>query len=470
MSEIRPWTVVSNRSAIHSDCPMSRPTRREFLKSGVVLAGGLALPTFVPASALGRAHRPPASERITLGFIGTGNMGMNHVMSFLQQDCVQIVAVCDVNRGSGGYWNGGLGGREPAQTLVNFHYGKEIASGRFSSCDAYEDFREVLERDDIDAVVIATPDHWHAIPVIRAAEAGKDIYCEKPLSLTVRQGRAMSDAVSRTGVVFQTGSQQRSDWRFRRACELVLNGVIGELQTVRCGMPGGNIDFGRTGHRKDPEPVPDGFNYDMWLGPAPEAPYAPARCHVNYRWIFDYSGGQMTDWGGHHPDIAQWGMGTARTGPIGIRNARGVFPEGDLWNTATEYYFEARYANGVTLIVSSEERMGVRFEGTDGWIWVTRGDHETSDPALWTADIPDDGIRLPRSDNHHANFIDCILSRAEPVAPVEEAHRSITIAHLGNIAMRLGRDLDWDPDTETIVGDEEANAMLDRPMREPWTI
>lgn len=449
---------------------MPPSNRRDFLKSSAALAGSLALPTIVPASVLGRGQRPAPSDRITLGFIGTGNMGMNHVMGFLQDERVQIVAVCDVNRGSGGYWNGGYAGREPAQHLVNFHYGKQIASGTFSACDAYEDFRDLLNRPDIDAVVVSTPDHWHAIPVIQAAEAGKDIYCEKPLSLTIREGRAMSDAVRDAGVIFQTGSQQRSDWRFRHACELVLNGAIGELQTVRCGLPGENIDFGRTGHRKDPEPVPDGFNYDMWLGPAPEAPYAPARCHVNFRWIFDYSGGQVTDWGGHHPDIAQWGMGTARTGPIGIRNARGVFPEDDLWNTATEYYFEAPYANGATMIISSDERMGVRFEGDDGWIWVTRGDHETSHPTLWTSDLPDNGIRLPRSDDHHRNFIDSVLSRDEPVAPIEEAHRSITIAHLGNIAMLLGRDLVWDPDTETIVGDEEANAMVDRPMRAPWSL
>lgn len=449
---------------------MPKQNRRQFLKTSAALAGGLAAPSIIPASALGRTSRPAPSDRITLGFIGTGNMGMNHVMGFLAEDRVQIAAVCDVNEGSGGYWNGTYAGRLPAQQTINFHYGEDIRSGAFSACDAYEDFRELLERDDIDAVVVSTPDHWHAIPVIAAARAGKHIYGEKPLSLTVPQGRAMSDAVAEAGVVFQTGSQQRSDERFRHACELVRNGRIGTLRTVRCGLPPGQPDFGMTGHRKDPEPVPDGFNYDMWLGPAPEAPYAPARCHVNFRWILDYSGGQVTDWGGHHPDIAQWGMGTTRTGPTAIRNARGTFPTDDLWNTATEYYFEAAYESGVTMIVSSSERMGVRFEGDDGWIWVTRGDYEVSDPAIWQTVLSDRDIRLYKSDNHRADFIDSVLAGTEPVAPIEEAHRSITIAHLGNIAMRLGRDLRWDPEREVVLDDPEASEMLDRPMRGPWSI
>lgn len=449
---------------------MSVQNRRQFLKTGAALAGSVALPTIVPAAALGRTSRPAASDRITLGFIGTGNMGTNHVMSFLRDERVQIAAVCDVNRGSGGYWNGTYAGREPAQRLVNFHYGLEIRSGTFSACHEYEDFRELVARDDVDAVVIATPDHWHAIPVIEAARAGKHIYGEKPLSLTVREGRAMSDAVKDADVVFQTGSQQRSDERFRHACELVRNRRIGALRTVRVGLPPGQPDFGLTEHRKDPEPVPDGFNYDFWLGPAPDAPYSPARCHVNFRWILDYSGGQVTDWGGHHPDIAQWGMGTARTGPIAIRNARGTFPENDLWNTATEFHFEAEYRNGVTMIISSDERMGVRFEGDDGWIWVTRGAHEVSDSSIWETILSDNDVRLYRSDNHHGDFIESVLSHTDPVAPIEEGHRSITIAHLGNIAMRLGRDLRWDPDREVVLDDATANDMLDRPMREPWSL
>ncbi|MEX0599437.1 MAG: Gfo/Idh/MocA family oxidoreductase, partial [Rhodothermales bacterium] len=220
--------------------------RRDFLKTGIALAGSATLPTIVPASALGRTTRPAPSDRISLGFIGTGNMGTNHLLAFLPDERVQITAVCDVNRESGGYWNGNIGGREPAQRIVNFHYGDKIQSGEFSACDSYEDFRELLARDDIDAVVVATPDHWHAIPVIEAARAGKHIYGEKPLSLTVREGRAMSDAVRQAGVVFQTGSQQRSDYIFRHACELVRNGRLGTLRRVRCGLPPGQPDFGLT--------------------------------------------------------------------------------------------------------------------------------------------------------------------------------------------------------------------------------
>jgi len=225
-------------------------------------------------------------------------------------------------------------------------------------------------------VEIATPDHWHAALVIAACRAGKDIYCQKPLSLTVREGRAMANAVKRYGVVFQTGSQQRSDYNFRRAAELVLNGRIGRLHTVECGLPGGWPDYGKTAARKQPEPVPEGFDYDMWLGPAPYAPYCPARVGVNFRWVLDYSGGQLTDWGGHHPDCAQWGMGTQYTGPIEIRAAKGTFPVDQVYNTATEYYFEAIYKNGVKLIISNRLRGGVTFRGTEGWVWANRGRHD----------------------------------------------------------------------------------------------
>jgi predicted dehydrogenase len=406
-----------------------------------------------------------------MGFIGTGNEGTGDVKRFLKDERVQVVAVCDVNRESGGYWDGAIGGREPARRIVDAWYADITGDDSYKGCDAYADFRELLARKDIDAVEVATPDHWHALLVVAACRAGKDIYCQKPLSLTVADGRAMSDAVRKYGPVFQTGSQQRSDSHFRRACELVRNGRIGKLHTVRCGLPGGRPDIGKTGERKRPEPVPEGFDYDMWLGPAPEAPYAPARCHVNFRWIQDYSGGMVTDWGGHHPDCAHWGMGADHTGPIEIRNARGLYPPDELWDTATEFYFEAIYANGVTLIISNRERGGVTWEGTEGWVWADRGRHNASSEEILESEIGPDEIHLYASDNHYRHFIDCVLSRAETVAPAEAAHRSITVCHLGNIAMRLGRpSLRWDPDTEQILGDSEAAAMLQRPYRAPWTL
>jgi predicted dehydrogenase len=270
--------------------------------------------------------------------------------------------------------------------------------------------------------------------------------------------------------VFQCGSQQRSDVRFRRACEIVRNGGIGKLQTVLCGLPGGTPDFGKTAHRQDPEPVPEGFDYDMWLGPAPDAPYAPGRCHVNFRWILDYSGGQITDWGGHHPDIAQWGMGTELTGPVAIKNGQAQWAREKLYNTATDFTFDAVYASGVTLTVSSRVRGGVTFQGSDGWVWVNRGGIEASRQSLLDYTPAPNEISLPRSESHFRNFIDCVLSRKEPIAPIEQAHRSISISHLGNIALRLGRDLRWDPQAERFSGDETANGMLSRPMRKPWKL
>jgi predicted dehydrogenase len=455
--------------------PPVRPgtrSRRDFLRSTAGLsAAGFAFPTLVPGSALGLSGKVAPSNRITLGVIGTGNQGFNDINSFLRDDRVQIVAVCDANRESRGYWEGKVGGREPARRLVESHYAKNRTGGSYRGCSALVDFREILARKDVDAVEVCTPDHWHAMMVVEACRAGKDVYCQKPLSLTVADGRVMSYAVNQSNVVFQTGSQQRSDQRFRRACELVRNGRIGDLRTVRVGLPAGRTDYAKTEAYKKPEPVPEGFEYNLWLGPAPEARYARARCHVNFRWIYDYSGGQVTDWGGHHPDCAQWGMGTEMTGPIEIRSAKGVFPPDELWNTATEYSFEAVYDNGVVMVISNQEKMGVTFQGSKGSIYVNRGVLEADPKSLVDSKIGPDEIHLYKSDDHFRNFIDCVISRQPTAAPVEVAHRSITICHLGNIAMRLKRDkLRWDPRTEQIIGDDEASKLLSRPYRAPWAL
>lgn len=444
--------------------------RREFLKKSTALGATLALgPTLIPASALSRRKgRPAPSDRVNLAFIGAGNQAHNDARGFLQDERVQITAVCDVNAESEGYWNGGVAGRLPLIRLVEETYGEQYGKP-FKGVSGYSDFREVLDLSGIDAVVVDTPDHWHSIPVMMAAAKGKDIYCQKPLSLTVPEGRAMSDAVKKYGVVFQTGSQQRSSVHFRRICELVRNGRIGNLHTVRCGLPGGTPDFGKTGHLTDPVSVPKGFDYNMWLGPAPKAPYCPARTHVNFRWVLDYSGGQVTDWGGHHPDIAQWGMDTELTGPVKVQNARSKWADHPVWNTATEYYFECVYANGVQLIVSSEEPiMGVKFEGSEGHVWATRRAHGASSEEIYRSEIGEKEVHLYHSDDHYRNFVDCIFSREKTAAPVENAHRSITIGHLGNIAMRLNRDLSWDPSKEQFVDDQEANKLLVRQMRAPW--
>jgi predicted dehydrogenase len=449
-----------------------RLSRRDFLRKTTAAAGvAVGFPTIISSSALGAEGNVAPSNRITMGCIGTGNQGTNDMRGFLRDKRVQVVAVCDVNRESeNGYWDGGPGGRERAKRIVEEHYGRDKRSGTYEGCSSHIDFREIIARDDIDTVLIGVPDHWHAIPTIAAAEAGKDIYCEKPLALTIAEGRAMSDAVRRYGRVLQTGSQQRSDRNFRFACELVRNGRIGKLQTVKCGLPAGTPDFSKNAHRTQPEPVPDGFEYDRWLGPAPWAPYCTARCHVNFRWILDYSGGQITDWGGHHPDIAQWGMDTERTGPVEIKNAKGEFSGGPLYNTAVAYYIEYFYENGVKLIISSRERGGVTFEGTEGWVWVNRGSINAKPKSLLKSVIGPSEIHLYDSRDHMRNFIDCVISRREPIAPVETAHRSITLSHLGNIAMLLGRDLKWNPDAERFVNDPEADRMLSRAYREPWVL
>jgi len=431
----------------------------------------VAFPNVIPASVFGAEGRPGANSRINVAMIGVGNQGTNDLRDFLRDERVQVVAVCDVNKESAGYWDGKVAGREPAKRIVEERYAKDKATGVYKGCDTYADFREVLARKDVDAVEVAVPDHWHAILAIEACKAGKDVYCQKPLSITISEGRAMCEAAKKYKRVFQTGSQQRSDAKFRKAVELVRNGRIGKLTSVKVGLPGGWRDYGKTENRKAPEPVPEGFDYNMWLGPAMNAPYAPARCHVNFRWIYDYSGGQVTDWGGHHPDIAQWGMDTERTGPIEIRNAKATFPPDVLWNTATEFNFDAVYANGLVMNISDKNKMGVTFIGEKGTIYVTRGELTSTPEDLVTSQIGEKEIHVYKSDDHFRNFIDCVLSRKETIAPAEVAHRSISICHLGNIAMRLGRSsLKWDPAKEQIIGDDDAARMLSRPHRSPWKI
>lgn len=430
-------------------------TRRTFMKATL---GGF--PAIVPATVLGQ---DAPSNKLTIGFIGTGNNGTNWMRRFLHDSRVRVIAVCDVNREGGGYWDGTIRGREPARRLVNEYYGD-------NSCLAMADFREVLRRDDIDSIYIGTPDHWHALIAIAAARAGKDIYGQKPLSLTVSEGRAMADAVKTAGIVWQTGSQQRSDRNFRVVCELVRNGRLGELHTVKVGLPGGRPDYGKTAHLAEPQDVPDGFDYDAWLGPAPDAPYSPARVGVNFRWISDYSGGQVTDFGAHHLDIAQWGLGMDSSGPVSIREPKATYAEHPIYDTATGFYFECEYASGVRLICSDTERPGVVFEGSDGWAWANRGIHEVSSRDIISEPAGNAEVRLYRSTNHVTNFVDSCFSREPTVAPIEAAHRSVSIAHLANISLLTGRSLRWDPAIERIDGDDGANAMLERPYRGPWAL
>ncbi|MCB0688031.1 MAG: Gfo/Idh/MocA family oxidoreductase, partial [Saprospiraceae bacterium] len=341
----------------------AKKSRRKFLNEVTLAAGSLiTAPSIIPASALGKNGFTAPSDRINLAFIGAGNQAENDVKGFLQDDRVEVTAICDVNRESTGYWDGKLGGRDYIRRLVDNYY-TDKRGKKYRGCEGIEDFREVTDRKSIDAVEVVTPDHWHAIPAIMAARSGKDIYCQKPLALTVREGRDIANAVKKNNVIFQTGSQQRSNHYFRHVCELVRNGRIGTLKRVICGLPGGTPDFGKTGHLTQTMPVPKHFDYEMWLGPAPEAPYCPARTHVNFRWVLDYSGGMVTDWGGHHPDIAQWGMDTEYTGPVKVVKAKAQWAEHPIWNTATAFYFECIYENGTVLVITNEAEQGVTFEG-----------------------------------------------------------------------------------------------------------
>ena len=448
---------------------MKKLNRRSFLNNTSKLTAAIIFaPTIIPASALGKNGYTAPLDRINMAFIGAGNQAGNDVRGFLTDERVQVTTICDVNRKSKGYWDGKVAGRDYIMDLVDKTYSEQHGK-KYKATTGYEDFRDVLGLEEVDVVEIVTPDHWHAIPVMMAATAKKDIYCQKPLSLTVAEGRAMSNAAKKHGVIFQTGSQQRSNPHFRRIVELVRNGKIGKVETVICGLPGGTPDFGKTGRMVDTIPVPEGFNYDMWLGPAPEAPYCPARTHVNFRWILDYSGGMVTDWGGHHPDIAQWGLDADHTGPVIIQNPRSKWSDHPVWNTATEFYFECIYENDVKLIVSSEADFGVTFIGSEGKVWSSRGEHKVEPESLKDVVIGPNEVQVYKSENHYRNFIDCVISRKACICPAETGHRSITIAHLGNIAMMLNQDLIWDPVKEEVVDNFAANQLLSRTMREPWS-
>jgi len=452
--------------------------RRQFLKRAAGTAvGAISFPYIVPSSAVGKGGTVAPSDRIALGCIGMGGQGTYDMNGFLTgRSDVQVVAVCDVNKESSDYdtlyqFEDTTAGREPARKRVESYYAGQKRAGTYKGCDAYGDFRELLARDDIDAVLIAVPDQWHAIPAVMAARAGKDIYAEKPLAYTIAEGRAICDAVKRYGVVWQTGSQQRSDYKFRRACELVRNGRIGKVHTVKVGLPHGSSISKINGKLTKPAVVPEEFDYDMWLGPAPWAPYCPGRCHWNWRWISDYSGGQITDWAGHHIDIAQWAMGTEYSAPVEIEGV-GVFPEGEdgLYDVAESYRFVCKYAEGFTMIVADSEQldMGVRFEGTDGWIHVNRGSLSAHPESALDSVIGPNDIHLYESNDHIGNFVDCIKNRSETVATAEVAHHSIMVGHLGLIAIKMGRKLNWDPKRERFINAPEADRLLSRPMRSPW--
>ena len=441
-------------------------SRRSFVKGAAAGASAaFGAPWIVPSTVFGSGA---PSNRINVGCIGTGNMGFTDLQGLMNQHDTQIVAVCDVNRGSFGYKTASqFRGREPAKKLVDDYYAGKARSGVFKGTEAYRDFRELLARDDIDAVSISTPDHWHAIPAIMAARAGKHIYCQKPLSLTVAEGRAMVDAVRRYGVILQTGTQHRSKEWVRFACELVRNGRIGKVERVLASLEPHDLRFDVDTWQ--PTPVPEGFDYDLWLGPAPRAPHHEHRCFYTFRFICDYAGGETTNTGAHKFDIVQWALGTDRSGPVEIEDLGGEYPKTGLFDAVSRIHFRAVYPDGVELVCTPEGVRGAaRFEGTEGWVHIDWGSITTHPESLKSSIIGTDEIHLYKSANHYRDFLDAIRSGQDPIAPVEVGHRSASLCHLANIAMRLKRKLRWDPDREQVIGDDEASRLLGRSMRAPW--
>ncbi|MBP7050399.1 MAG: Gfo/Idh/MocA family oxidoreductase [Phycisphaerae bacterium] len=421
-------------------------SRRRFLRHVAgISAGVVGFPHIVPSTVLGSSA---PSERITLGCIGVGGQGTGNMQGFLSKKDAQVVAVCDVDKKN----------LDRAKSLVDKKYEN-------TGCATYHDFREVIARADIDALSLAMPDHWHSIPVVLGAQAGKDMYGEKPLARTIHEGMVMRDAMNQYGRIWQTGSWQRSQENFRHACELVRNGRIGKILRVEVGLPtGGGTD------NRPVQPVPENLDWDFWLGPAPWVPYRGVS-HWDWRWIMDYSGGQLTDWAGHHIDIAHWGLGLEETGPVEIEG-KGVYPKDGLFNVPTEYKFTCKYANGVEMVVANDRQvpkgMGTVWYGEKGWVHVDRGRQATEPANLWNDVIGPNEIRLYESRDHQQNFLDCVRSRRKTITPIEVAHRSISVGLLGEIAMLLERKLRWNPEKEEFVNDPEANRMLSRPMRAPW--
>jgi len=442
---------------------MKKPStsRRNLLK---MLAASTAAPIILTNRLFG-ADAP--SKKITLGCIGVGWQGGSNLNAFLRQSDCQVVAICDVDEGH----------LKSAIDKVNKKY-------KNKDCKGYKDFRELLARKDIDTVSICTPDHWHSIPAIAAANAGKDIFCEKPLSHTLNEGIAMVHAVEQNKRIWQTGSWQRSQGLFRWAAELVQNGYVGKVSRVEVGLPSGHSDFGRTGHDKPNCPAPAGVDYDFWTGPAQMMPFNPCRFHKNWRWNYNTGGGQLMDWIGHHCDIAHWGLANPKfgcgpddaVGPLEV-SATADFPaRDDVWNTATKYRIECRYPSDVDFVIAGgykEIGGGAKWIGPNGWVSVDRGRIDASDKQ-WIRDIQkleksgELDIALYKSPGHQREFLDSVKSRKRTLTPVEIAHRSQTPGHLGYIAATVGRKLKWDAAKQVIVGDTEASKLLGKEMRKPW--
>jgi len=460
---------------------IARPfNRRQFLKAA---GAAMVLPTILPGCVLGRGGKTPPSGKVTMGVIGWGMQGPGNTKSFLVEEDCHVVAACDLDKNH----------LKSAVDTVNEHYQNQ-------DCAAYHDFREMLARPDLDAVMIAIPDHWHALVATEAARRKLDIYGEKPLAKTIAEQQAIVHAVEKHGIIWQTGSWQRSQAPFHKAAEIVRNGLIGEVTRVEVGLPEGHHDFAGTAPELQaklsalPDKVTDfslvrpgseawklavseppaELDYATWIGPSRMEPYIKQRVHMDWRWNYNTGGGQLLDWIGHHCDIAHWGMDCDRSGPSEIEG-QGEFPATDaLWNTCKKYRIELKYPRNITMVIAGghkDIRSGAKWIGTEGWVWVDRGGFEASNPA-WKKgkNLPEElrKVKLYESPGHWRNFLDCVKSRQPTITPVQTAHHSALPGHLGLISMLTGRKINWDVKSEKIHGDAEATKLMSRPYRAPW--
>ncbi len=432
-------------------------SRRHFIST---TAAAIAAPTIVPSSIFGQ-NRP--SNRITMGIVGWGMQGPENTRAFLGQEDCQVVAACDLDKNH----------LKKAVDTINKKYQNQ-------DCAAYHDYRELLARKDIDTVMLAVPDHWHALVATEAARQKKDIYGEKPLAKTIAEQQAIVRAVQQNNVIWQTGSWRRSVAAYRRAAEIVRNGLIGKIQRVEVGQLSGFIDFIQNNERIEPnfepsKPPPE-LDYETWIGPSKMVPYIQARVHMNWRWNYNTGGGMLMDWIGHYCDIAHWGMDCDRSGPTEIEGHGDFPPKDDVFNTATKYRIELKYPNDIQMTIAGgyrEIQEGPKWIGTDGWIWAGQWGFQCSDPK-WKEykTLPDElrKVKLYESPGHYRNFLDCVKSRQPTVAPVETAHHSAIPGHLGLISMVTGRKIRWDAAKEEILGDADASKLLTREYRAPWKL
>jgi len=433
---------------------LKNSSRRDFIRRSAAAAAGIfVLPEIIPSTALGMGGKAAPSNRIVMGCIGTGSQGMSNLNDFLRlKEAPQFVAVCDVDS---------LRLAKAKATIDTFN--KDIG------CRTYWDFREFLEKEKLDAVSIALPDHWHGIIYSEAVNKKLNVYGEKPICRTINDGQTIVAAVKKNNVIWQTGSWQRSLPNFRRGAELAINERAGKIKYIEVGLPDGGRGIG-TPPVTD---VPPELNWERWLGPAPKVPYRGVS-HWNWRWILDYSGGQLTDWAGHHIDIANWGAGLEHTGPVEISGS-GIYPPEGIYNVPVEYDFLCKFANGIEMRVANASRlklgMGTTWYGEKEWIHTDRGNRlSASDPKILDEIIGENEIHLYKSENHWQNFLDCVRSGNPTIAPVDVAYRAISIGLLGEIAMTTGQVIKWDPDEEEIIGNARATRLLGRPYRQPWTL